>query len=77
MFGLGMVERLFLFFIIIAGMFFVLRSIVRALVRTRSRKTSSNRVITPESNLLRACKKCGNVTNAYHSYCPTCGYDMD
>lgn len=36
-------------------------------------KDNFQRVVTPESELARACPKCGVVSKAFGEFCPNCG----
>jgi RNA polymerase subunit RPABC4/transcription elongation factor Spt4 len=36
-------------------------------------KEAYSRSVTPDSDLNRACPKCGHVTKAFHPRCPICG----
>jgi len=42
-------------------------------VRGRSSKVRYGRVITPESDLMRSCPKCGHIAKAFSTSCPMCG----
>lgn len=71
--GVFMLRCFYLLIVLILGFF-----ILKAISNRRSKvgnisATPYQRVVTPESDLSRACPKCGNVTKAFNSFCPGCG----